>query len=474
MPVRSRGSLLAGTVALAGLLTVGLGCHSGPVDHDSFAIPSANNSTGQPAPPRFAFRHRDSAMPGAMPTQTVSFTPGAPIAQSVAPVALQPVPSVQPAASSPPAMMRPPVIASSWQTVQRVSAEQPASGPELNTAAAGESGLVPVHSPVAAPMPPGPVVIGSGPNIDDKGSDPALPKGTDNSLPAPRPLGGAPAIAYAGPMPPPHPAGDGMPREFEKMALPPYVVEPPDILLIQASDAVTLRLQRIEGQHLVAPDGTVNLGIYGKVRVVGLTLDQVADAVATRLLEIMPGLAKSLTSDKDETIKEQARTWGSSFSTIEAIKREMQVDVLSYNSKVYYVITDGGGYGQQVYPIPITGNETVLDALAKINGLPAVATKKKIWVARATRAGQPPKILPVDWRGVTELGSSATNYQIFPGDRVFVQSDCWIRFDTWLAKRLSPLQRGLGTTLLGASTVNAIKLGSRGSGSGLGGLGGVR
>lgn len=480
MPVRSRGSLLAGTVALAGLLTAGLGCHSGPVDHDSFAIPSATNATGQPAPPRFAFRHRDAAMSGAMPTHTVSFTPGAPIAQSVAPVALQPVPAAQPtaqsAATSPPGRMRPPVIASSWQAVQRVSGDQPASGPELNMVAAGESGLVPVHSPVAAPMPPGPVVIGSGPNIDDKSNDPAA-AGNGNTLPAPRPLnGGAPAIAYAGPMPPPHPAGDGMPREFEKMALPPYVVEPPDILLIQASDAITLRLQRIEGQHLVAPDGTVNLGIYGKIRVVGLTLDQVADAVAARLLEIMPGLAKTLTEDKkqEETIREQARTWGSSFSTIEAIKREMQVDVLSYNSKVYYVITDGGGYGQQVYPIPITGNEMVLDALAKINGLPAVATKKKIWIARATRPGQPPKILPVDWRGVTELGSSATNYQIFPGDRVFVQSDCWIRFDTWLAKRLSPLQRGLGTTLLGASTVNAIKLGSRGSGSGLGGLGGIR
>lgn len=477
MPVRSRGSLLAGTVALAGLLTAGLGCHSGPVDHDSFAIPSANNATGQTAPPRFAFRHRDPAMSGAMPTHTVSFTPGAPIAQSVAPVALQPVPAAQPtaqpAATSPSGMMRPPVIASSWQAVQRVSGDQPASGPELNTLAAGESGLVPVHSPVAAPMPPGPVVIGSGPNIDDKSNDPIPPAGNGNTLPAPRPLGGAPAIAYAGPMTPPHPAGDGMPREFEKMALPPYVVEPPDILLIQASDAITLRLQRIEGQHLVAPDGTVNLGIYGKIRVVGLTLDQVADAVAARLLEIMPGLAKTLTGDKDETIKEQARRWGSSFSTIEQIKREMQVDVLSYNSKVYYVITDGGGYGQQVYPIPITGNEMVLDALAKINGLPAVASKKKIWVARATRPGQPPKILPVDWRAVAQFGSSDTNYQIFPGDRVFVQSDCWIRINTWLAKRLSPIQNGLGTTLLGASTVNAIKLGAA-SGSGLGGLGGIR
>ena len=30
----------------------------------------------------------------------------------------------------------------------------------------------------------------------------------------------------------------------------------------------------------------------------------------------------------------------------------MIVDVLAYNSKRYYVIFDGGGYGEQVYLVP--------------------------------------------------------------------------------------------------------------------------
>ena len=284
--------------------------------------------------------------------------------------------------------------------------------------------------------------------VSDDKSDPNAPPAGSVTLPQPRTLQPSPGVVYTGSMPPMHGDAPSMPREFDKQTLPPYVVEPPDILLIQASDNVTLKLQAVEGQHLVAPDGRVNLGIYGMVYVTGMTLDQVSDAVANRLKQVITG----------------------SKLTVEEIKKELQVDVLSYNSKYYYVITDGGGYGQQVYPILITGNETVLDAIAKVNGLPAVSTKKKIWVARATRPGQPPKVLPVDWRGVTQRGLSETNYQIFPGDRVFVQSDCWIRIDTWLAKRLSPLQRGLGTTLLGASTVNSIKLGSV-SGSGLGGVG---
>jgi polysaccharide export outer membrane protein len=252
------------------------------------------------------------------------------------------------------------------------------------------------------------------------------------------------------------------------------VVEPPDLLLIQASDRVTLSLQRIEGQHLVAPDGTINLGVYGTVRVAGLNLAQIADAVAARLLEIMPGLARGEVErdpetgqpEKDKEGNTKPIKWRDRFSTIELIKKEMQVDVLSYNSKYYYVITDGGGYGQQVYPFLITGNETVLDALAKVNGIPAVGSKKKVWLARATRPGQAPKIMPVDWCGVAQRGQADTNYQLFPGDRVFVQSDAWIRTDTWLAKRLSPLLRGFGATLLGASTVNTIKLGTSGAGLG--------
>ncbi len=142
---------------------------------------------------------------------------------------------------------------------------------------------------------------------------------------------------------------------------------------------------------------------------------------------------------------------------MEDIKKSLVVDVLAYNSKFYYVITDGGGYGEQVYPIQVTGNETVLDALAKINGLPPVASKKRIWVARATADCDHPMILPVDWCGITQRGCVATNYQIFPNDRIYVASDPWIRAESWLSKRLNPADRIMGSVLLGASTVNQIR-----------------
>jgi len=70
----------------------------------------------------------------------------------------------------------------------------------------------------------------------------------------------------------------------------------------------------------------------------------------------------------------------------------------------------------------------------------------------------------VDWIGVTQRGATSTNYQIMPGDRVYVYSDKWKRADSTVQKVLSPFERILGATLLGASTVQEIR--GRGAGSG--------
>jgi polysaccharide export outer membrane protein len=260
------------------------------------------------------------------------------------------------------------------------------------------------------------------------------------TLPNPRPLEVAAGMPPAGPLPfepHGHPGGH-VPRELTKTLLPPYIIEPPDVLLIETTEGLP-KEQRIGGPHLVRPDGYVSLGIYGSARVAGLTLDQAREAIADEIFRTQTPAKRP-----DPT--------------------KIYVDVLAYNSKVYYIITDGGGYGEQVYRMPITGNETVLDAMSLINGLPPVASKKHIWVARRVPDhGGAGNILPVDWISITQGGSAATNYQILPGDRVYVHSDKLIRLDTWLSKLIAPAERVLGVTLLGSETVNSIR--NRGSGT---------
>lgn len=198
--------------------------------------------------------------------------------------------------------------------------------------------------------------------------------------------------------------------------------------------------QLISGQHLVRPDGTVNLGIYGSVYVTGMTLEEAQH-------QLQMHLSKHIH------------------------RPQVSVDVLAYNSKFYYVIADGGGAGEQVIKLPCTGNETVLDAIANIRGLPTVASKSEIWIARPAPAGTGcDQVLPVKWNDIVQGGSTDTNYQLLPGDRLYVKADDLIIFDTFVAKLTAPWERIFGFTLLGNGTIRALQR-SRNSQGGGGGFG---
>lgn len=242
------------------------------------------------------------------------------------------------------------------------------------------------------------------------------------------------------------------PNEWNPVTLPSYVIRPPDVLLIELlpqfsrDENMKLKLtnigllnQPIFGQHLVRPDGTIELGVYGPVPVAGRTLAQARDEVVK---VIRSRLEPTKVTAKD-------------------IAEYLKVDILSYNSSVYYVITDGAGLGQQVYRFPVTGHETVLDAISNINGLPVVASPRRIWVARKNPGDPGPEHkLPVDWKGISEFGAANTNWQLMPGDRVFVQSDRMRLFNNNLGKMLEPIERLMGATLLGSQMVNTIKNGT--------------
>ncbi len=174
------------------------------------------------------------------------------------------------------------------------------------------------------------------------------------------------------------------------VSLPAYRVEPPDILQIEMLKMVPLPPYRIEVYDvlkisavgtipdqpindffLVEGEGTVNLGpAYGTVRIGGMTIDEATEAITKQLLQILrqPEVSVQLMRTAgtqpvtgqylvgpDGTIN--LRTYGVvhvSGKTVTEIKLALQkhlaqffdspevsVDVLGYNSKVFYVITDG-------------------------------------------------------------------------------------------------------------------------------------
>src|SRR5690349_15037412 len=76
-------------------------------------------------------------------------------------------------------------------------------------------------------------------------------------------------------------AKSNIPRELEKTAMPDYVVEPPDLLVVEVLEALPGR--PITGERLVRPDGTITLGFYGDVFVSGLTIKEIKEKIVLHL-----------------------------------------------------------------------------------------------------------------------------------------------------------------------------------------------
>ena len=342
------------------------------------------------------------------------------------------------------------------------------------------------NQPEEAPLPVGPETPDAGSSREPAGA--AAP-------------GTVSPVSVSGPMP-----DLPIPTEKQPTAHPSYIIEPPDILMIQPvrliprppyhvepldvlqiQVAETLPNQPINGPFVVSPEGMINLGYgYGVVRVGGLTIEQAAQAIKVQLkLSIRePQVAVSLlqfrgvqqTAGEHLVIQDgtiNLGSYGSVFVTgmtvcqakaaIEhhlsayLLNPEISLSVAAFNSKVFYVINDGAGFGMTVNRFPVTGKETVLDAVALNGGLAPVASRRRIWLARPGPPGAPCyQILPVNWDAIVMGGDTTTNWQLFPGDRIFIDSDPFVGINNAMSKVFAPIEQLFGITLLGATTVESV------------------
>ena len=200
-----------------------------------------------------------------------------------------------------------------------------------------------------------------------------------------------------------------VPREFNQIAMPDYVVEPPDRIAVEVLKALPDG-QPITGERLVRPDGKISLGYYGQVHVAGLTTTQIKEKIVLHLRKFLDNSTLGL-----ETVKD-----GQSLEVEPAESTRVYVDVVSFNSKVYYVQGDVGTPGR----LPITGNEKVLDAITYAGGIIPTKIPPSIRLVRpAPRGSSHEQSLPVDLLAITEKGDPSTNYQMMPGDRLIVSVD---------------------------------------------------
>ncbi len=182
------------------------------------------------------------------------------------------------------------------------------------------------------------------------------------------------------PMPP------AVPRELAKELHPAFIVEPGDVLLVQPADLdAPLRLPP---DQTVFADGTIDLGVYGRPVVAGKILAQIEAEV------------KEIVNAREKAKEPIAVT----------------VRLIGRNSKVYYVLGEVNAPGA----FPITGRETVLDGIISAGGITRRASEQNIVLSRPTPPDGCRVVFPVCYTNIVQLGDTTTNYQLQPGDRIYV------------------------------------------------------
>jgi protein involved in polysaccharide export with SLBB domain len=178
-----------------------------------------------------------------------------------------------------------------------------------------------------------------------------------------------------------------VPRELEKQLLPPFIVEAGDVLFVQMAELDSP--VRLPGDQPVLQDGTINLGVYGHYIAAGKTVEMIEQEVRALI--------------RSHTQKDPG------FVTVRLINRV---------SKVYYVLGEVNAPGA----FPFAGRETVLDGIIAAGGLNDRASRRNIILTRPTHPDGCRIVLPVCYRQIVQLGDTSTNYQLAPGDRIFVPS----------------------------------------------------
>ena len=178
------------------------------------------------------------------------------------------------------------------------------------------------------------------------------------------------------------------PRELDKQPLAPFTAEPGDVLLVQPVDLDSHI--RLPGDQPVMLDGTIHLGRFGLVQVAGKTVPEIE------------ALVKAV-------VETQTKNAGA-----------ISVRVVNRQSKVVYVLGEVNAPGAY----PLTGRETVLDGILLAGGLTQRASRGKIIVSRPTAPDACRLVLPICYQEIVQHGDTTTNYQLTPGDRIFVPSAC--------------------------------------------------
>jgi polysaccharide export outer membrane protein len=185
-----------------------------------------------------------------------------------------------------------------------------------------------------------------------------------------------------------------------------YQVGCPDVLSVQVAGRPDLTVPLTVG-----PDGRIELGDYGKLRVEGRFPGQIVEQVAEALGVEAGGV---------------------------------NVRVEEYRSQQLFLFGQVVGWQRSV---PYQGQETVLDLLQRVGGITPGAEPDEVYVVRAHIAdGSRPEVYHVDLHAVVVGHDQQTNLRLLPNDQIYVGETRQARVERVVPPWLRPLYQVLWNT----------------------------
>lgn len=230
-----------------------------------------------------------------------------------------------------------------------------------------------------------------------------------------------------------------MPRELATAPLPVYIIEIGDTILIEpVKFDSTIRLP---GDQIVKPDGFVSLGEFGRIYAHGKTIEQVEGEAQAQINDHLRfDLERAHQNERAERLRVERESAGELDSTDEGdlplkseadaeelvllqrridaslLANEISARLVNWDSKKIYVLGEVNSPGSFAF----TGNQTALDGIIEAGGMTSQANRHQIVVARPTTCDSCRVVMKICYDQIVQLGDSSTNYQLQPGDRVFV------------------------------------------------------
>jgi polysaccharide export outer membrane protein len=178
-----------------------------------------------------------------------------------------------------------------------------------------------------------------------------------------------------------------------------FALNPPDVITIYAAKAPEVD----KAKQIIAPDGTINLELLGRVYVAGMSPQEV----------------ESLLAEKLKTFYQDVK---------------VRVDV-EYKSQFYYVF----GETMKSGPKPYTGRDTLVAALADAQ-ITRLSWPERIYVIKPSPDPNMRHVTVVNLKDIIQRGDSTANVLLEQDDIVYVPLNPLAAVGVAVQNLLSPVQ----------------------------------